>query len=290
MSAGIEKYLEEIENILEKGSKVPLSNKTGVDANAIHSAIENIRLAMPNELAQARTILADRNNILSKAKNEAVAVVTGAEEKSRALIAESEDKIRDLVLKTDSYAKNRVAEAEAQAKQLVATATEDARIIRENAQAEAAGMVEADEIVIQARATAESVSANAQSEAQALVANANAQAEQILAAANEQAQNIRNDAQIRADNALDSANKWSGEIRLAAVVLVLHRRVGRIGHVGNKILARQPLLQRLASSRHEYAVARFHAIPALALHAGQEDGIYVEVRHANIRQNLTDTL
>ncbi|MEE1012611.1 MAG: ATPase, partial [Acutalibacteraceae bacterium] len=82
----IENLLDQIEDILEAGSKVPLSSKIAVDANAIKRAIEDIRLNLPNEITQARAIVADRNNILIKAKDEAVNAVTGAQEKSRALI------------------------------------------------------------------------------------------------------------------------------------------------------------------------------------------------------------
>ena len=102
----IESLLDQIEDIIEAGSKVPLSSKIGVDANAIRAAIEDIRLNLPSEITQARAILADRNNILVKAKNEAVNAVTSAQEKSRALIATAEDKVRDLVLKTEEYSKN----------------------------------------------------------------------------------------------------------------------------------------------------------------------------------------
>ena len=118
----IESLLDQIEDIIEAGSKVPLSNKIGVDAKAIKTAIEDIRLNLPNEITQARAIVADRNNILIKAKDEAVNAVTGAQEKSRALISTAEDKVRTLVLKTEDYTKNKVAEAEAQAKQIVNTA------------------------------------------------------------------------------------------------------------------------------------------------------------------------
>ena len=41
MSTNIETWLDEIDNILEAGSKVPLSNKIGIDAKALKTAIEN---------------------------------------------------------------------------------------------------------------------------------------------------------------------------------------------------------------------------------------------------------
>ena len=210
----IESLLDQIEDIIEAGSKVPLSNKIGVDAKAIKTAIEDIRLNLPNEITQARAIVADRNNILIKAKDEAVNAVTGAQEKSRALISTAEDKVRTLVLKTEDYTKNKVAEAEAQAKQIVNTANEDAKIIRANAQLEAAAMVDSSEIVVQAKATAESIAKTAQEDAASTIAGAKAQAENIVNAATEQAERTIEDARRR--EAIDKANKWSAEIRIAA--------------------------------------------------------------------------
>ena len=212
----IESLLDQIEDIIDSGSKVPLSSKIGVDAAAIRTAIEDIRLNLPGEITQARAIVADRNNILVKAKNEAVAAVTSAQETSRALISTAEDKVRELVLKTEDYSKNKVEEAETQAKKIIATANEDAKIIRANAQLEAAAMVDSSEIVIQSKATAESITKAAQEDAASTIAGAKAQAENIINAATEQAERTIEDARNRSDDAIDKANKWSAEIRLAA--------------------------------------------------------------------------
>ena len=212
----IEKLLDQIEDTIEAGSKIPFSNKISVDVEAIRTAIEDIRLGLPNEISQARAIVADRNNILVKAKNEAVSAVTSAQEKSRALVSSAEDKVRDIVLKTESYTKSKVEEAEAQAKQIINAANEDAKVIRANAQLEAAAMVENSEIVIQAKATAQTLTTTAQEEAASTIAGAKAQAENLVNAAAEQATRTIEDARIRSDDAIDKANKWSAEIRIAA--------------------------------------------------------------------------
>lgn len=212
----IEKLLDQIEDVIESGTKVPFSSKISVDVEAIKTAIEDIRLGLPNEISQARAIVADRNNILVKAKNEAVNAVTSAQEKSRALVSSAEDKVRDIVLKTESYTKSKIEESEAQAKQIINAANEDAKVIRANAQLEAASMVENSEIVIQAKATAQALTTSAQEEAASTIAGAKAQAENIVNAAAEQAARTIEDARIRSDDAIDKANKWSAEIRIAA--------------------------------------------------------------------------
>ena len=60
----IESLLEEIESILEEGKSVPFTSNLLVDANAIKTAIEDIRLNMPDELMQARKSLQKEKKFL----------------------------------------------------------------------------------------------------------------------------------------------------------------------------------------------------------------------------------
>ena len=64
----IENLLEEIETILEEGKTVPFTSNLLVDAQAIKTAIEDIRLNMPDELMQARKIASERKEILAGEK------------------------------------------------------------------------------------------------------------------------------------------------------------------------------------------------------------------------------
>ena len=57
---------------------------------------------------------------------------------------------------------------------------------------------------------------SAAKEAASTIAGAKAQAENIVNAAAEQATRTIEDARIRSDDAIDKANKWSAEIRIAA--------------------------------------------------------------------------
>ena len=59
----VENLLDEIESILEEGKTVPFTSNLLVDAQAIKTAIEDIRLNMPEELMQARKIASERKEI-----------------------------------------------------------------------------------------------------------------------------------------------------------------------------------------------------------------------------------
>lgn len=212
----IDQYLDELEDLVENGSKVAFSNKIGIDGKQMKTLLEDIRLSLPTEIAQAKSIVADRNNILVKAKEEAVAATTSAQEKSRALVAAAEDRVRELALKTETYYKNKIDEAEVQAKQIVANANDEAAQIKAAANEEATAMIEASEIVIQSRATAEKVSAEADAYYQQKTEEASAEAKRILDDAAARSAEITKLTKEHCDEKINSANKWSTEIRTSA--------------------------------------------------------------------------
>ena len=72
MAVTIESMLESLEEVLEEGVSVPLSGgKRMVDVDAARDIIDDIRLSMPSEIAQAKAIVRDRARIIAKAKREA---------------------------------------------------------------------------------------------------------------------------------------------------------------------------------------------------------------------------
>ena len=88
---GIDEILDMIDDLLEKSWNIPLaSNRSLVDIDKIQELLGDIRLNLPSEIKQAKTIVADRAEILSAAKREADAVVRRAEDRARTLIAQEE--------------------------------------------------------------------------------------------------------------------------------------------------------------------------------------------------------
>ncbi len=82
--------LENLEEILESGSKVPFSTKVMVDAEELREIIEDIRLKLPDELKQAKWVKEERQRIISDAEFEAQKVLKEAEGKIINLIDEHE--------------------------------------------------------------------------------------------------------------------------------------------------------------------------------------------------------
>ena len=113
--------LEDLEDVLDDATSIPLSKKSAVDVEKIKRIIEDIRLNTPQETKQAKAIVDSRNTILEDAKKEAADIIAKAQEEARELIA------RDEITKT----------AQAEATEIIAKANEQGRQIVEEAQNQA---------------------------------------------------------------------------------------------------------------------------------------------------------
>ena len=82
--------LENLEEILDSGSKVPFSTKVMVDAGELRDIIEEIRLKLPDELKQAKWVKEERQRILVEAQKEADGIVKEAENRIISMIDEHE--------------------------------------------------------------------------------------------------------------------------------------------------------------------------------------------------------
>ena len=85
----MEELLDQLDEMLDKGIKIP-GKKSVLDVVAIRATIDDIRFAMPNEIKQARGIVADRAQIINDAKQEADTIIHNAEERAKSLCAQEE--------------------------------------------------------------------------------------------------------------------------------------------------------------------------------------------------------
>ena len=169
----IESLLEEIEAILEEGKTVPFTSNLLVDANAIKTAIEDIRLNMPEELMQARKIASERKEILTSAQDNADKIIEKAHLRAKEIIAEDEI----------------TRGAEIQAEEILQQARQTA-----------------NEIVDQARASATELTEQARAWARDMRASASEYVENIVAVADETLTNSVNEIR-RARQHLKSASQ-----------------------------------------------------------------------------------
>lgn len=86
----INKFLDELEDILDSSRAVPFTGKISVDKDVIYEIINEIRMRLPNELKQAKWVIEERNKILIDAQREADEIVKNAEERVVKLVDEHE--------------------------------------------------------------------------------------------------------------------------------------------------------------------------------------------------------
>ena len=62
--------LDELEDLLEGATSVPLTNKIVLETEDIFGIIKDIRLALPDDMQQAKWIIDERDRILMEGKSE----------------------------------------------------------------------------------------------------------------------------------------------------------------------------------------------------------------------------
>lgn len=71
--------LDELEDIVDSGSKVPLLGKVIIDADEVFECIDQIRAVLPEEIRQARWIAKERERMIQEAQQEAEKIVKKAQ-------------------------------------------------------------------------------------------------------------------------------------------------------------------------------------------------------------------
>jgi cell division septum initiation protein DivIVA len=71
--------LDQLEEVLGAGSRVPLTSRTLVDEQEILDILDQIRVSVPDELKAARRLTQDRDQIIADAHAEAERIIQEAE-------------------------------------------------------------------------------------------------------------------------------------------------------------------------------------------------------------------
>jgi len=128
--------LEDLEDVLDDATSIPLSKKSAVDVEKIKRIIEDIRLNTPQETKQAKAIVDSRNTILEEAKHDAAEIIKKAQAEARELVT------RDQITQTaKAEATQIIADANEQCKQMIQEAQNQASEILGNATTQANEMV-----------------------------------------------------------------------------------------------------------------------------------------------------
>ena len=86
--------LEELEDIVDAATKVPMMSKVMVEAEDIFSIVREIRLALTDDVQQATWIRDERDRILEDAKNEYARIIREAKKQADYLVETDEITMR----------------------------------------------------------------------------------------------------------------------------------------------------------------------------------------------------
>ena len=86
--------LDELDEIIELASTVPVVKKVMVDPNEVTEIVKEIRLELPDEIQQAQWIKNERTRILDDAKAEYDKIIAEAQEKAAMLVEQDEITLR----------------------------------------------------------------------------------------------------------------------------------------------------------------------------------------------------
>ncbi|HBS59065.1 MAG TPA: ATPase [Firmicutes bacterium] len=117
----IEQLLDQLDTLLDEGMRVPFTNKVMLEEDVLERITDDLRHALPQEVTEAKKIVADRQAILDEAQKEAqhimdqakgyVAKLTEeslitkqAQEQANELMQEARTNAKELQLEANKYA------------------------------------------------------------------------------------------------------------------------------------------------------------------------------------------
>jgi cell division septum initiation protein DivIVA len=109
--------LERLESQIATGTGVPATRKVLVDRDAVLDLIDQLRVAIPEEVQAAKRINAEGERIIEQAREESTRIVSRAQEQAAFLISE-----RGLTEGAEAEGRRIVAEAEAAGRDVAAGA------------------------------------------------------------------------------------------------------------------------------------------------------------------------
>lgn len=116
----IEECLNELEEILDESWNLPLfKGKVFVDVERIKENFEKIRESLPDEIRQAKAIVADRAQIIEDAKTESSTIIKVSQEKAKNILSHDE-----LVKRAEETSESIISEAKIKARDMKKAANE----------------------------------------------------------------------------------------------------------------------------------------------------------------------
>ena len=87
----VETMINDLYEMIDASAKLPLSkDRAIISVTGFKDMLDDIKANLPQEIRQARGIVADRNRIISQANQEAESIIHSAEERAKKMVSKSE--------------------------------------------------------------------------------------------------------------------------------------------------------------------------------------------------------
>ena len=82
--------IDKIEELLDKGKKVPFTSNIMISENEIYEILDELRNVLPEEFRQARWIVKEREGMIEESKRQSDRIIREAKERAEMLVNEAE--------------------------------------------------------------------------------------------------------------------------------------------------------------------------------------------------------
>ncbi len=82
--------LDRLETVLSSGSRIPLTGKTVVDEHECLDILDQLRVAIPEDVKQAKRVQSERDRLIRDAEDQATRIVAHAQEQVSQMVQQHE--------------------------------------------------------------------------------------------------------------------------------------------------------------------------------------------------------
>lgn len=117
--------VDRLEDVVNNASRVPFSSRVMVEEDELLTLIDQLRLALPQEIKQARRVVHDRQKIITEAQGEAEKILSVAKERAeylmneQGLINEAKARAEDVLRQAKEHSKRTMGEIDVYALQVL---------------------------------------------------------------------------------------------------------------------------------------------------------------------------
>ena len=86
----IDKILDKMDDLLGEAVSMPLTGRKLIDVDKFQDLVDDLRMNLPQEIKDAKSVVSDRDQIIEQAENQAEDIIQKAEVRARQMISETE--------------------------------------------------------------------------------------------------------------------------------------------------------------------------------------------------------